>query len=252
MIQIDLKGKTAFVTGATGQLGRVIVRKLCEAGANVALQYQHNGEKAAQLVEEARGLGVQAMAVQGDITVLSQVEEMGRQVRDKMGWPHILVTAAVIQYTPWVPVIEQSLADYESQFQSCVLHNVHVAKVFLPGMEERGEGRYIGINTELSKLYRANQSAYASAKSGMDTLLKILAKEEGPKGITVNQVSPGWMISDRAREQQVEDAAYAKELPLGHRGTDEDIANAVVFLASPMAKFITGVNLPVSGGSVLV
>lgn len=93
------------------------------------------------------------------------------------------------------------------------------------------------------------QSAYASGKRGMDGVLKVLAKEVGEHQITVNQVAPGWMISDRFRENPVDDSEYAAKVPLRRRGSDEDIANAVAFLASDLAGFITGVYLPVCGGN---
>lgn len=252
MISIDLSGKTALVTGATGQLGRVIVRRLAQAGADVIVQYQKNESKAGELVEEIRKLGVRGMAAQAEVTSEESVLALRDRAAREFSLPQIVVAAAVIQYQPWLSVLEQPTADYQSQFESCVLHNVNLAKAFVPAMREAGYGRYVGINTELSRLYRTTQSAYASAKSGMDTLLKILAKEVGPSGVTVNQVAPGWMISDRHREEQTDDRDYAANLPLQHRGTDEDIADAVLFLSSDMAQFITGVLLPVCGGAVLV
>ena len=251
MITIDLTGKTALVTGAAGQLGRAIVRRLAQAGANVAVHYKGNREKAEELCREAQALGVQACTVQADVTELSSVLSMRDQVRDALGMPHIVVAAAVIQYENWTGILDQPERDFRSQFESCVLHNVNLAKAFLPAMKEAGWGRYIGINTECSRLCNPGQGAYASAKSGMDTLLHILAKEAGPFGVTVNQVAPGWMISDRYRETPEDDRAYAEQLPLRRRGTDGDIADAVLFFASPLSSYITGAFLPVSGGSVM-
>ena len=93
------------------------------------------------------------------------------------------------------------------------------------------------------------QSAYAAAKRGMDGVLRVLAKEAGPFGVTVNQVAPGWTISDRWRESPGDDREYAARVPLKRRGTDQEIANAVLFLASDLASYITGVYLPVCGGN---
>jgi 3-oxoacyl-[acyl-carrier protein] reductase len=165
--------------------------------------------------------------------------------------PHIVVNNAVIQY-PWKSILDQPPEDFESQFASCTMHNVHMAQAFLPAMMERGWGRFIGINTECAMLCNPNSGAYASAKRGMDGIYRTLAKEIGYSGVTVNQVAPGWMISDRDRASGTEHPPEVEAaLPLRHRGMDADIANAVLFLASDMAAYITGAYLPVCGGNVM-
>ena len=170
---------------------------------------------------------------------------------EQLGHPTIVVANAVIQYG-WKNVLDQPIEDYESQFRSCVLHNVNMSKAFVPAMIETGGGRYIAINTECTMQVKPNQSAYVSGKGGQDRLLRVLAKEVGKHQVTVNQVAPGWMISDKDREAGREKApGYEATVPLDRRGEDLDIANAVVFLASDMAKFITGTYLPVAGGNVM-
>ena len=249
MIAIDLSGHLAVVTGASGELGRPIARTLAKAGADVAVQYLHGRDRAESLAEELRGMGVRAAAFQADVTKLNSVLAMRDAIRETLGEPDICVNAAVIQYTPWTTVLEQPVADYQSQFESCVLHNVHMAKAFLPAMQKKGWGRFIGINTECAMQTFAGQSAYAAGKRGMDGIFRVLAKEVGADGITVNQVAPGWMISDNWRKNPGDDSAYAAKVPLRRRGEDQDIANAVLFLASDLASFITGVYLPVCGGN---
>jgi len=161
------------------------------------------------------------------------------------------VNNAVIQY-PWQPVLDQSVNDYTSQFESCVLHNLHMVKAFVPAMIERRFGRVIGINTECAMQCFETQSAYAAGKRGMDGLLRVLAKEIGRHRITVNQVAPGWMVSDKYRSAGTErQPDYEQSVPLRRRGTDQDVANAVLFLASDLADFITGAYLPVCGGNVM-
>jgi 3-oxoacyl-[acyl-carrier protein] reductase len=119
-------------------------------------------------------------------------------------------------------------------------------------MIARKWGRVVAINTECSMQCTPNQSAYVSGKRGMDGVLRVLAREVGEHNVTVNQVAPGWMISDRARETGTEyQEGYAKNVPMKRRGDDQDIANAVAFLASDLADFITGVYLPVCGGNVM-
>lgn len=248
MVNIDLTGKIAVITGASGQLGRVMARTLAQAGADIAVHYFGNRTKAEEIASEIRSLGVRSIAVKADVTDLTSVLDMRNTIRQQLGDPHIVVDSAVVQYD-WKTVLEQPIEDYVSQFKSCVLHNVNMAKAFIPAMQERREGRFIGINTECAMQMRPTQSAYASAKRGMDGILKVLAKEVGAYGITVNEVAPGWTYSDNERKNPLDDSGYVQSVPLKRRGTDQDIANAVLFLASDLASYITGVYLPVCGGN---
>lgn len=250
-MQIDLSGKIAVVTGGSGQLGRAMVRTLAGCGADVAIQYLHNRAMAETLLADVAELGVRGMTVQADVTDETSVFAMRDAISATLGDPHIIVNNAVIQYG-WRTVLEQDISDYESQFRSCVLQNVLMAKAFVPAMIQRGGGRVIAINTECAARNFPNESAYVAGKRGMDGVLRILAKEIGVHQITVNQVAPGWTISDRDREEGTEHkSGYDENVPLQHRGTDQDIANAVAFLASDLAAFITGVYLPVCGGNVM-
>ena len=251
-MNIDLSGKIAVVTGGSGQLGRVMVRTLAGCGADVAIHYRSNREQAEKLLLEVTALGVHGMIVQADITEESSIFAMRDAIAAELGAPHIIVNNAVTQYTPWASVLEQPLSDYESQFRTCVLHNVLMAKAFVPAMIKRGWGRVIGINTECAMQNFPGQSAYVAGKRGMDGVLRILAKEIGEHQITVNEVAPGWTISERDREEGSQrQEQYDAQVPLRHRGEDQDIANAVAFLASDLAAFITGVYLPVCGGNVM-
>ena len=251
-LTLDLSGKVCVVTGATGQLGRVMVRTLARCGADVAIQYLQNEAMARQLQEELAVLGRRGLPVQADITDVVSVTALRDTVRAEMGTASIIVNNAVIQYD-WTSVLQQSPADYESQFRSCVLHNVLMAQAFVPGMIAAGKGgRVIGINTECAMQNFESQSAYISGKRGMDGVLRVLAKEVGGHGITVNQVAPGWTISDQDREADTPDISdYASKVPLRRRGTDQEIANVVAFFASDLSSYITGVYLPVCGGNVM-
>jgi 3-oxoacyl-[acyl-carrier protein] reductase len=250
-MKVELSGRVCVVTGASGELGRVITRTLGAAGAAVAIHYFQCEERAVALQRELRSSGVSAMLVQADVTDIDSVMAMRDAVAAELGPADVIVDNAVIQYD-WLPVLEQPLADFESQYRSCVLHNLHMVKAFVPAMVAKGWGRVIGINTECAMQCFETQAAYASAKRGMDGLLRVLVRELGPNGITVNQVAPGWMISDKdratGRQSQPE---YEATVPLRRRGTDQDVANVVAFLASGLAEFVTGAFIPVCGGNVM-
>ena len=252
-LTLDLSGKVCVVTGATGQLGRVMVRTLAQCGANVAIHYRQNEDMARQLQEELAAGGRHGLPVQADVTEESDVYALRDRVTQELGTADIIVSNAVIQCHPWKSVLEQNLADYESQFRSCVLHNVLMAKAFVPGMIAGGRGgRVIGINTECAMQNFPTYSAYTAGKRGMDGVLRVLAKEVGPHGITVNQVAPGWTISDQDRAAGSEaQEGYSAAVPLRRRGTDQEIANVVAFLASDLSSYITGAYIPVCGGNVM-
>jgi 3-oxoacyl-[acyl-carrier protein] reductase len=252
MLRIDLSGKIAVVTGASGQLGRMMARTLARCGADVALHYFRHSEHAESLLEEFKSLGVRGMTVQADVTRPESIQAMQAAIVQTLGTPHILVNNAVIQYQPWTSVLEQPIADYESQFRSSVLQNVLMAKAFVPEMIRNRYGRVIAISTECVMQHLPGQSAYVSGKRGMDGVLRVLAEEIGPYQITVNQVAPGWTITERSRREGTQrQAAYESAVPLRRRGEDQEIANVVAFLASDLASYITGAYIPVCGGNVM-
>jgi len=249
MLAIDLTGRLALVTGATSELGRGMVRTLAKAGADVVVHYNSNQSMAKMLCEQIKQLGRRSMIVQADITQKDSIASMQQQIADELGEPDILVNNAVIQYQ-WTKVLQQDAADYEGQFRSCVLQNVFMAQTFVPAMIQKGYGRFIGINTECTMQASPNQSAYIAGKAGMDRTLRVLAKEVGEHGITVNQVAPGWTISEnRPDTEATED--YTSKVPLQRRGETQEIANVVAFLASDLASYMTGTYIPVCGGNVM-
>ena len=251
MIPIDLSGKVAVVTGGSGELGRYMVRTLARAGADVAIHYNRNAEKADELLGEVKGLGVRGTTFQADVTEFDPIVAMRDHVAEALGAADIIVNNAVIQFD-WAHVLDQSPEDYESQFRSCVMHNVFMAKAFVPAMIEKKWGRVIGINTECSMQYWESQSAYISGKRGMDGVMRVLAGEVGRHNITVNQVAPGWTISDGRPAAGTDfEAGYMKNIPLGRRGFAQEIANVVLFLASDLASYISGAYIPACGGNVM-
>ncbi len=250
-MEINLQGKVALITGATGELGRIMAKTMAQCGADVAVHYHRNREQAEKLTGEIQQMGRSALAVQADITDFNSVLQMKAEICPILGDPDILINNAVVQYD-WKSVLDQDPEDYESQFKSCVMQSVLLAKTFIPPMIKKRAGRFIGINTECSMQCAPTQSAYAAGKRGMDGVLRVLAREIGEHQITVNQIAPGWTISDRERREGLaESGEYLKSVPLKHRGTDQDIANLAAFLASDLAGFISGAYIPVCGGNVM-
>ncbi|AJS61480.1 short-chain dehydrogenase [Paenibacillus sp. IHBB 10380] len=250
-MNVDLQGKTALITGATGQLGRVMARTLADCGANIVVHYRGNETKAIELKQEIESIGRSCMIVQADVTQFDDVLRMRDHIFNHFKTVDIIVANAVIQYE-WKSILDQPLEDYASQLDTCVMQSVYLSKAFVPAMIERKQGRVIGINTECSMQNAPGQSAYVAGKRGMDGIYRVLAKEIGANQITVNQVAPGWTISENDRENKTEhNEAYEQSVPLKRRGTDQEIANVVAFLASDLASFITGAYIPVNGGNVM-
>ena len=258
MKQLDLKGKTAIVTGGAGQIGRAICRALADCGANVAINYYSQEDfanKLSQCLET--DFGVKSVAIRADITDKKSIEVMKKEVNEKLGVADIIVNNALSGLDDWKTVLDEEAANFESQFRSCVLQAVLMAQAFVPDMIKQNYGRVIGINTECAMQMFPYQSAYVAGKRGMDGVYKILAKEVGKHNITVNQIAPGWTITDSNRDPDPslmnirQSFPYISTVPMGRRGTDEEIANAVCFIASDLASFITGNFLAVCGGNVM-
>lgn len=248
-MKIDLSNRIAVVSGGSGEIGRYICRTLAECGANVAIGAYSNMQKAEALrAELEERYGVKALAVRFDMTDLDSVMKMRDEVKHGLGDPDIVVCDALLSVT-WGTVLEQTEAEYARQFDGCVIHAVNMAKAFLPAMMEKKYGRFIAINTECIMNCDPTHSPYVAGKKGMDGVLKVLAREMGPYNITVNEVAPGWTITDKVREEQSErQPEYEVRVALKRRGTDQEIANMVTFMASDLAGFITAAYIPVSGG----
>ena len=250
-MEIDLRGKKALVTGGSGGLGRTIVRTLAECGADVAVHYNSDVRSAETLVNELTAQGRKSAAFKCDITNFESVANMKDAVEKSFGMPDILIVNAVIQYG-WKPLLEQDVRDYYSQYESCVMQMVYMAKMFVPHMKEQHYGRIVVMNTECAVMAEPTCSAYTAAKRGLDGIVRVLAKEVGSDGITINQIAPGWTITDKERSTGVNAAPeYVSSVPLARRGTDRDIANMAAFLSSDLAGFTTGAFIPVAGGRVM-
>ena len=250
-MEINLKGKKALVTGGSGGIGRKIVHTLAECGADVAVHYHSDRDNADALVAELKAMKRDSAAFRADITNMDSVFQMRDKMEDGFGMPDILIANAVIQYDR-KRLLEQDIEAYYSQYESCVMQMVYLAKAFIPHMQEQHYGRIAVINTECSLAAEPDFSAYVAAKRGLDGIVRVLAKEVGPDNITINQIAPGWVITDKERQNGVCTAEdYSAQVPLRHRGCDQDIANMAAFLVSDLASFTTGAFIPVAGGRVM-
>jgi len=239
------------VTGATGELGRPTARTLAACGAKVAIHYYTAREVARQLCDELKAAGASACIVSCDVADLEGVSAMRQEIENALGPVDIVVNNAVTWFDER-PVIDQSADQFDRVFRSSVLQGWTTAKVFSKSMVARRWGRIISLGTEVTTQGLANRAPYTAAKCAMDGMMRSLARELGAHGITVNQVAPGWVITDKDRRDRDEvQPTYELAVPLRRRGYDQDVANTIAFLASDLAGFITGVRIPVCGGNVM-
>ncbi|TCJ16169.1 beta-ketoacyl-ACP reductase [Rubrobacter taiwanensis] len=247
-----LHGRVALVTGAGQGIGAAEAVKLAEEGAKVAV-LDITEEAARGTVEKIRGFGGEAIAIGCDVSDAGQVEAAVQRVVDRFGRLDILVNNAGI--------IRDNLLFKMSEEDWDRVIDVHLKGSFLCSraaqkhMVERNYGRII-MTSSIGALGNRGQTNYASAKAGLQGMARTLAIELGRFGITVNTVAPGWIETDMVRQSaermgitlEEMKEIISKEIPLGRMGTPEDIANAVAFLVSDEASYISGQTLYVSGG----
>ncbi|KAB2367666.1 SDR family oxidoreductase [Actinomadura montaniterrae] len=244
--------RTALVTGASRGLGGAISAALARDGARVAINYRRDEAAAAALRTRITEAGGRAELFRADITDEAAVDELYDRVTAEFGSLDILVLNATGPQ-PDLPVEELRWRDVLDQLEFFVKSPLLLVRKAVPGMRERGFGRIVQIGSDVVALGPARSSAYVAAKSAQLGLTRSWARELGPHGITVNTVAPGWIPTDR-HDSIGPDArdAYTASVPLGHFGAPADIGEAVAFLASDRAAFITGQNLTVNGGMVFV
>lgn len=247
----DLRGKTALVTGASRGLGAAIAFTLAARGARTAINYFGSAQKARRVLDRIRQDGGTAEIFQADVRDEDAVAGMVSQVTKKFGSIDILVLNATGPQ-PFVKLEELTWRHCLDQLEFFVKSPLLLAKAVLPSMKERRYGRIINIGSEVFDRGVPEFSNYVSAKGAQLGLTRSWALELAPWGITVNLVAPGWIPTERhAGDSRESKDAYAAAVPMKHMGEPDDIADAVAFLASEGAGFITGQKLSVNGGNTL-
>lgn len=243
----DLKGQVALVTGASRGIGRAAAKALARAGAAVAINYQRSREAAEVLAESLCEDGAEAVAVAADVTDAGQVKAMVEQVQGSLGPVTVLVNnAGITRDGLLVRLSDDDLDEVLSvNLRGAFLASRAVAR----GMMKAKGGSIINVSSVIGRRGNAGQSNYAAAKAGLIGMTKSLARELGPRGVRVNAVAPGYVETDMtAQLPENMKEEILKNTPLGRLATPEDVASAIVFLASPASSYITGAVIAIDGG----
>jgi NAD(P)-dependent dehydrogenase (short-subunit alcohol dehydrogenase family) len=252
-----LAGQTAFVTGASRNIGRAIALAFAAEGANLALNTRANREELEAVAAECRKAGVRVLPVLGDIADAAAVESMTARALAELGAIDVLVCNAAIR--PHKSITETSLEDWH-RVVGVNLHSAfYLARAVVPGMKERRRGSIIALGGQSSLTGRPNTAAVTAAKTGLLGLVRALAAELGPFGIRANMVVPGFIDTERRyaewypefRQAPPGSPEQVKEIPLRRLGRPQDIADACVFLASDASAYVTGDTIRVMGGRII-
>jgi 3-oxoacyl-[acyl-carrier protein] reductase len=246
----DLANDLAFVTGASRGIGRAIALELGRRGARVV--GTATSAAGAQSISDAlAAAGVQGRGVVLDVADAAAVEACLKDVEAHEGTPSILVNNAGV--TRDGLLMRMSAEDWQVVIETDLSAVYRTCKAVMRGMMKARRGRIINIASVVGVMGNAGQANYAAAKAGMIGFSKSLAREVGSRGITVNVVAPGFIVTDMT--DALGEAAretLLKQVPLGKLGSSDDIAHAVAFLASPQAGYITGETLHVNGGMYMI
>jgi 3-oxoacyl-[acyl-carrier protein] reductase len=250
---MTFSGEVAWVTGSSKGIGRTTCIGLAEQGCDVVVHYGSSEDEAEEVADRVREHGREALLVKGDVSDSGDVERMAREIEEHYGRIDILVNNAgsMVQRATLAEITE----DVWDRIMDVNLKSVYLcSQAVLPVMKRQGKGRIINMSSVVARNGGSPSSfAYATAKGGVSTLTRAMAKQLVSDGILVNAVAPGRIDTpfheeftpDEKREEQ------AQQIPLGREGTPEEVVGAVLFLASPQANYILGEVIEVNGGLLM-
>ena len=244
---IDLSGKTALVTGGSRGIGRAIAIRLATQGADVAFTYKGNADAAAETTGLIEALDRKALAIQGDASQAETAESVVKTALGAFGKIDILVNNAGLTRDDLI--MRMSVDAWREVLETNLYGAFYMIKaVTRPMLKARG-GRIINITSVSGQAGQMGQANYSSAKAGLIGLTKAAARELASRSITVNAVAPGFVLTELTQDlPEPLQAEITARTPLGRFGTPEEIAQAVAFLASDDAAYVTGAELAVDGG----
>jgi len=245
------QGKTAIITGASRGVGRATALRLAESGANVVINYLTSEEKANNVVELCKESGVEAIAVQGDVSVWQDAHNLANKALEKFGRIDLLVLNAGI----WegAPIEEMSEETWNKVLNTNLKAAWAMTKACVPAMKKQPSGSIVLVSSTAGQRGEANFSNYAASKGGQISFTKALATELCPK-IRVNCVAPGWIETAMVRpvfEDEDYKQSVINSIPLRRMAMTDDVALSICFLLSDWSRHITGEILNINGGAVL-
>jgi len=248
---IDLSGKSAVVTGGSRGIGRAIALRLARQGADIAISFRGNQAAADDTVREIEALGRTALALQADVTDPAAADALVKAAIGASGKVDILVNNAGITRDDLI--MRMSPEAWREVLETNLFGAFYATKAVTRPMLKAKGGRIINITSVSGQAGQMGQANYSAAKAGLIGLTKATARELASRGITCNAVAPGFVLTELTRDlPEALQQEITSRTPLGRFGTTEEIADAVAFLASDEAGYITGQVLAVDGGLVMM